>query len=311
MAILKKIFILFALWYVTGFSQTESVSLTPVINLTNYALHQTQPFFGDVKKSWNETSIRLGGKIQYKSLSAQLTGIGVKTLGKDPFGTNSKSPFVHLDLAYLQWDGGENIPIKITLGRQYITLGSQFLIGDGVYDGFHPSFQQAVYHNPRKRFEAFRLESGIEKFHLDAFIYKVHRTWDGGTGEEGRFGGVDVSREFEEFKGTYSLGLFYRYSKSNLDNDMALLNLNAEQQCRFVEGLKYSGELVWEFAGKGQNAYYVTEVGQKMNEYVWHLEANYEASKIAYSPFFEVGYVYYSNDFTPVATGFSDGGNGI
>jgi hypothetical protein len=45
-----------------------------------------------------------------------------------------------------------------------------------------------------------------------------------------------------------------------------------------------------------------------MNEQSWHAEVAYEAKTRRLRPFAEAGYVFYSKDFTPIATGFSDWG---
>ena len=45
-----------------------------------------------------------------------------------------------------------------------------------------------------------------------------------------------------------------------------------------------------------------------MNEQAWHTEVGYQATTLPLRPFAEVGYVSYSTDFTPLATGFSDWG---
>lgn len=89
---------------------------------------------------------------------------------------------------------------------------------------------------------------------------------------------------------------------------MAVLNLRAEQRLPIVKDFYASGELVFEFAGMCRNAFYCTNAGQRVNERAAHLEVGYESNQTALRPFAEAGYVYYSKDFTPIATGFSDWG---
>ena len=289
--------------------------------VTNYFISESHAFFGDSSRHWLETSLRLDGTVKYKNFTAGISGLGVKTTGRDAFGTGTLSPgspagtnrpsalpSFYLDKAYVQLDRIGGLPVKATLGRQHITIGSQFLIGDGVYDGFSTKTRQGVFHNPRKGFDALRVEWDVKKTHFDSFIYRVDPTWDGGGGRDGLLGGLDVSRTFEQTGGTYAAGLFYRSSRSNLDNDMAIFNVRGEQPLKPVKGLTVSGELVLEFAGRCRNAAYCTTVGQKMNERSWHAEVAYEAVTRRFRPFAEAGYVYYSKDFAPVATGFSDWG---
>lgn len=289
--------------------------------LTNYFISESNPFFGKSNKSWIETSLRVDGTISFKNFTAGASGIGIKTIGHDPFGTGTipsgvqsetnppdKFPSFYLDKAYIQLDRIGGLPLKATLGRQHIIIGSQFLIGDGVYDGFSVKTRQGVYHSPRKGFDALRIEWNIKKTRFDSFIYKVDPTWDGGGGGDGLFGGVDVSHTFEKTKGTYAAGIFYRSSGSKLDNNMAVFDLRIEQPLKLIDGLYASGELAWEFAGKCHNAAYCTTIGQKMNENSWHAELGYQAKQRKWRPFAEAGYVRYSKDFTPVSTGFSDWG---
>jgi hypothetical protein len=279
----------------------------PIASLTNFGLYQSSPFFSGQDKAWLETSLRLGGRFEYESLAFEAVGLGLRTTGSDPYGSGH-TPQFDFDTLYLQWNqtsGG--LPFKLTVGRQPITIGTQFLIGDGVYDGFHPDYTQAVYHNPRRSFDAARLEFDAATLHFDTLVYSVHPTWDAGGERNGTVSGTEVSRAFTTVKSSYAAGVFYRDSPSNLDNDMWLLTLRGEQHCPRLEDLYVSGEWVGEF-GRGNNAYYVTTPGQSLHEYGWHLELGWQAEKLPLKPFAEAGYVYYSADFTPVATGFSDWG---
>lgn len=86
---------------------------------------------------------------------------------------------------------------------------------------------------------------------------------------------------------------------------MWVVTLRGEQP--LSENLYASGEWVGEF-GRGNNPTYVTTPGQRLREQAWHLELGGQSKSLPRKPFAEVGYVYYSKDFTPVATGFSDWG---
>jgi hypothetical protein len=247
--------------------------------VTNYVISESSAFFGDRARHWLETSLRLDGTVKYKNFTAGISGLAVKTTGQDAFGTGtlppgtpastnrpSAAPSFYLDKAYVQLDRIGGLPLKATLGRQHITIGSQFLIGDGVYDGFSTKTRQGVFHNPRKSFDALRVEWDVKKTHFDSFIYRVDPTWDGGGRRDGLLGGLDVSRTFTQTGGTYAAGLFYRSSHSNLDNDMAVFNVRGEQPIKAVKGLTVSGEFALEFAGRCRNAAYCITIGQKMNE---------------------------------------------
>ena len=282
-------------------------TLTPALSLTHYALAQSHPFFGEAQRHWLETSLALGGKLRRGPFTAALTGMAISTTGTDPYGTVADAPALAVDEAYIQWQGQGRTPWTLTLGRQPIELGTQFLIGDGISDGYGPRAQQGVYHNPRRGFDALRLQADLRPFHLDALYYRVDPTWDGGGGRDGRFGGLELSRHSGRLRGDYAAGLFYRYSHSDLDNDMALLDLRAEQPLPRLAGLSFGGEYVREL-GTGWNAAYVTTPGQSLAEAAWHAELSYQDSLSGLQPFAEMGYVYYSQDFTPVATGFPDWG---
>jgi len=289
--------------------------------LTNYFVSESHAFYSDHESHWLETSLRIDGALSYEHFTVVLSGLGVKTTGQDSFGTGtiptgapngtktpSAFPSFYLDQAYLQLDGIAGIPLKATLGRQHITIGSQFLIGDGVYDGFSTKTLQGIFHSPRKSFDAMRVEWDVKKTHFDSFLYRVDPTWDGGGRRDGLLGGLDVSHTFTQTKGTYAAALYYRSSGSNLDNDMAIFNVRGEQPLNVAKGLTVKGELALEFAGRCRNAAYCTNIGQKMNEQSWHAEVAYETNTRRLRPFAEAGYVFYSKDFTPIATGFSDWG---
>jgi hypothetical protein len=278
-----------------------------IASLTNYGLYQSNPFFSTTDRAWLETSAKLGGKFRHNAFAFEAVGLALRTTGREPYGSGH-TPQFDLDTLYAQWNQTAGLPFKLTIGRQPIALGTQFLVGDGVYDGFDPDYGQAVYHNPRRSFDAARLEFDAGKFHFDTFVYSVHPTWDGGGERNGVFGGMEVSRAFESIGGNYGAGLFWRESRSQLDNDMAIFTLRGEQHLPSASEFYASGELNWEFAGTGRNASYITTPGQRMNEVAWHAELGWQADKRPLKPFVEAGYVYYSPDFTPVATGFSDWG---
>jgi hypothetical protein len=287
--------------------------------LNNYFISQTHAMFGDERKSWLETSASLTGRFSYKHMAVEVSGLGVKTTGRDPFGTGTSAPGsieegpgtfpnLRLERAFVEFSEIGGSSLKLTVGRQPIVIGSQFLIGDGVYDGFAPNARQAVYHNPRRSFDAVRLKWDFKKVHFDSFVFRVDPTWDAAGGHDGVFGGVDISRSFEKNKATYAAGLFYRHSPSKADNDMAVLDLRGEQHLPGASDFYAGGELVFEFAGTCRNVLYCTTPGQRIGERAGHIEFGYEASLTKWRPSVEVGYVYYSKDFVPIATGFSDWG---
>lgn len=287
--------------------------------LNNYFISQTHAMFGDERKSWLETSASLTGRLSYKKMAIEVSGLAVKTTGRDPFGTGTPAPGsiekgpgtfpnVRLEKAFVEFSEIGGSSLKLTVGRQPIVIGSQFLIGDGVYDGFASDSRQAVYHNPRKSFDAVRVEWDLNKVHFDSFVFRVDPTWDAAGGKDGIFGGVNLSRTFEKNKATYAAGLFYRHSPSKADNDMAVLNLRAEQRLPGAPDFYAGAELVFEFGGRCRNVLYCTTPGQRMGERAGHAEVGYESSSTKWRPSAEIGYVYYSDDFVPIATGFSDWG---
>jgi hypothetical protein len=287
--------------------------------LNNYFISQSHALFGNDRKSWLETSASLTGRFSYKHVAVEVSGLGVKTTGRDPFGTGTAAPGsldapgtfpnFRLEKAFVEFSQIGGSSLKLTVGRQFIAIGSQFLVGDGVYDGFAPNARQAVYHNPRKSFDAVRAEWDLKKIHFDSFVFRVDPSWDAAGGHDGLFGGVDVSRNFDKNKATYAAGLYYRHSPSKADNNMAVLDLRGEQHLPGARDFYVGGELVFEFAGACRNVLYCTTPDQqRIGERAGHIEFGYEARRTKWRPSAEVGYVYYSKDFAPIATGFSDWG---
>jgi hypothetical protein len=308
-------------WAGTTQKQSSDFSVTPSVGVTQFILYNSNPFFSAPSRYWLETSAYFGGTGTYQDFSVRVVGMAAKTTGQDPFGTGtvatgtptgtaigSATASFDMDEAFVRYQNIGNLPLQATLGRQHIDIGTEFLFGDGVYDGFAASNQQAVYHNPRQGFDALRLEWDVHAIHVDSFAYWVDPTWDGAGGRDGLLGGVDISYEFESIKGSYAAGVYYRYSRSNLDNDMTVLNVRVKQHIPVLDDLYIGAEVVYEFNGKCQNASYCTTIGQDMNENSWHAEVGYQASQVSLKPFLEAGYVSYSKDFTPVATGWSDWG---
>lgn len=246
------------------------LSFKPIVSLTNFGLYESSPFFSGHDKAWLETSLRFGGKFEYKCFAFEAIGIGVRTSGRDPYGS-SNTPQFDCDTLYAQWNQTSSLPFKLTIGRQPLTLGTQFLIGDGVYDGFHRGYTEAVYHNPRRSFDAARLEFDAATLPFDSFIYSVNPTWDGGRERNSWVGGMEVSRSFTKVKSSYAAGLFYRDSPSNLDNNMWLVSLRGEQHYPGLDDFYVSSEWVGGI-GRGNNAAYVTIPNQSLNEHAWHGE---------------------------------------
>ena len=290
--------------------------------MTSYFISSSHPFFGPESRSWMETSAFAGLALSSRRVTLEVVGLGIKTTGRDPYGTGSE-PAGDPDAATLassEWGLGIDrasmsiavapegeLPLTVTVGRQRIEIGSQFLIGDGVYDGFARGLEQGVYHNPRKSFDAVRARAELAGTRLDAFGYLVSPTWDAAGGKDGRVFGLDLSRRFERLGSSVALGAFHRSSRSDLDNDMTVLDVRVEQAVPRAHGLRVSGELVAEL-GRCRNTYYCTTPGQKMSELAWHAELRYEDTLRTARPSLEVGAVHYSEDFTPLATGFADWG---
>lgn len=145
-------------------------------------------------------------------------------------------------------------PAVLTVGVQRIEIGSQFLIGDGVYDGFSRDARQGIYHGPRRSFDAVRLRAPVAGAHVDAFRYMVHPTWDAGGGRDGGVAGLDITGQVSSGGPALALGAWQRWSPSKLDNDMTVLNLRIGQNL-LLPGLLVSGEVAAE-AGTCRNACY-------------------------------------------------------
>lgn len=300
-------------------------------SLTHWALANTRPRFSEPSRHWMETSARLSAAFARGDLTANVGLIAVRTTGEDPFGTGTPAPGapagtpvpsaaaeVDLDEAWIRLDRAFGAPLRLTAGRQPIALGTQFLVGDGVYDGFAPATAQGVWHNPRRSFDGLRAEwtpsaartdasaerSGVHpRLAIDAFLVWVDPTWDGGGGRDGLLAGVEVSRRGA--RGEAAATVLRRTSRSGLDNDMWVLGARGEG--RLPSGLWAGGEVAWQTGGTCGSAAYCTAPGQAIDESAWHAEAGWR-SEAGAKPFVEVGYVAYSDDFTPIATGFADWG---
>lgn len=303
---------------ITTASSNSVWSIKPSFSLEHYGIYESHPFFSSEERHWLETSVKFGGQARYRQLSVEATGIGLKTTGRDPYGSGSApadappgakrvglDPQFDVNTLFLKWDGRKTFPIQASVGRQPIALGTEFLIGKGVYDGYHADFPQAVYAQSRNWFDAARLQLDWSKTHFDAVAYRVHPTEDAGGGRDGYVAGLDVSHHIESTQGIFGGGIFFRESPSKLDNDMLVLDGRGQQHWPGLTNLYVGGEYVQEF-GRGRNPYYVTAPGQDLNEFAWHAEAGFQGDDVRFKPFAELGYVYYSADFTPLATGFSD-----
>lgn len=302
-----------SVWAQDGASPSPAAA-TLGLEVITFGLRQSGAFFGPTR-TWAETAVRADAGVRRAWFGADVSLLALKTSGRDAYGSGTAtgnhpvgSPpatptRLYLDKAALRFEPKDQW--RVTLGRQHIVVGSQFLIGDGVYDGFSRGTEQAVFQNIRKGFDAARVERTHGSWQVDAFAFRVHPTWDAGGGRDGLFGGIDVTRRVGTAT-SWSAGAFYRHSRSNLDNDMAVLNARGER--RSAAGLRVSGEIVVETAGACRNVVYCNEPGSPLNEYAWHAEAGFDATRLPLKPHAELGYVLYSDDFTPVATGFSDWG---
>jgi hypothetical protein len=297
-------------------SPRPSPAVTLTGSLAHWVMGNTRPRFSEGARYWLETSARLGATYARGDLTASVTAIGLKTTGDDPYGTGtlpagapagtplpSTSAELDVDEAYLRLSRVFGTGLRVTAGRQPIAVGTQFLIGDGVYDGFAAATRHCVWHNPRRSFDALRLEWERGGTRADSFVYFVDPTWDGGGGRDGILAGLDVSRTFA--RGVLGAGLFRRYSRSKKDNDMWIGGGRGDW--RFPGGVFAGGEVAFEFGGVCRNAAYCTTPGGEIGEVAWHAEVGWRA-EAGRKPLLEAGYVYYSADFTPVATGFSDWG---
>ncbi|MGI9167833.1 MAG: hypothetical protein ACR2G5_15885, partial [Pyrinomonadaceae bacterium] len=114
----------------------KKLSFTYNGEITNYFISETSAFFGDSARHWFETSLRLDGTVRYKNFNAGFSGLGIKTTGRDSYGTGTTPasapagtsapgtlPSFYLDKVYVQLDRIAGLPLKATLGRQHITIG--------------------------------------------------------------------------------------------------------------------------------------------------------------------------------------------
>lgn len=282
--------------------------------LVNYGVYQSRSFFGTRGRGWLETSVRAEATLRRGPLTGVVEGLGVRTSGLDAFGTGTalvngvepSGPAAgRIDKAYVELAAGR---WRVTAGRQPVAVGSQFLIGDGVYDGFGDGAAHAVYHNPRRGFDAVRVRWDAGDTHVDAFAFRVHPTWDAAGGSDGVFGGADVSRSDGPRGLTWGAGLYYRRSGSDFDNDMTVANLRAAQPIDADGRVVVSGEWVMEIAAACRNVVYCDALGVPLRAHAWHAEVRYQAKGRRGEPWIEAGFVHYGPDFAPVATGFSDWG---
>lgn len=302
-------------------NEARGISIKPKGEIENWVLHQTHPFFGHTSRTWAETSGRFGLTLTAGTLTVEARTLGVHTWGDDPYGTGtppagtdrggrsrSTAPDFELEHLFARVNDVFGLPVEVTVGRQDIKVGTLFLFGDGVYDGFSPGTQQGVYHSPRHYLDAVRIRAQAFGNDLDAFAYRVDPTWDSGFGDDGVLGGAELSRKLESIAGTYAGGVFYRSSRSNEDNDMLILDARIDQPLPWAGGSYFGGEAVGEI-GKCHSVFYCNEPdGHTSREYAWHAELGIHADTVPLQPFAEAGYVYYSTDFAPIAYGFHDWG---
>lgn len=283
------------------------------VEIVNYAVAQSRALFGDRGRAWLETSVRVAGTARRGRLTVGAEALGVRTSGRDPFGTGSPAVSgaagatfgaARVDKAYVELAAGN---WRVTAGRQHIIVGTQFLIGDGVYDGFSAGSQHGVYHNPRRGVDGVRAQGRAGAFDVDAIAFRVDPSWDAAGGRDGVVAGVDVTRKAGHAGGTWSASLFHRASRSDLDNDMTVVASRVAQPLDAAERLTVSGEWVFE-TGTCRNAIYCDIIGMPLGAHAWHLEAAARAKNHPRAPWVEAGLVRYGRDFAPIATGFADWG---
>ncbi len=293
-------------------------SFKPEASIADYTLYQSNPMFSDEERHWMETSVRAGGRVEYRGFSFEAVALGVKTTGQDPYGSGNApadlppgaprvglAPVFDLDTFYAQWDGGENLPVKISVGRQPLALGTQFLVGKGVFDGYFRDYPQGVWSTPRNWFDLARVQVDWAKTHYEAIYYRVNPSQDAAGGTDGYVTGVDVTHEFESIKGTYGGAALYRGSPSRQDNDMTILDARGKQSLPQLPSVYVGGEYVRQL-GTGRNGYYVGTPGGHLDTAAWHVEMGVQADQTRFKPFAELGYLHFDPSYTPLATGYSD-----
>jgi hypothetical protein len=294
--------------------------LRPKVSVTTLVLHNTSPFFSGESKTWAEAFTRFGLGLDEGRFAFAFTGLANRTFGTDPYGSRSDivfrgpgsgsgdSPHVELDEGWVRLPLPFELPGTVTVGRQILQIGTQFMFGDGVYDGFAPDARETMYSNPRRTFDAARVDLSLLGADVIAFGYRQDRTWDAANRDDTRVYGLDVTRHFPSIDGTYSIGAFHRDSKHFDDSTFAIWNVRGEQRFSMLPGAYVSGEYVRENFGTCRNFYYCVEVGRELDEEAWHAEVGWIGETLPFSPFFEVGYVYYSPSFHSFAYGASDWG---
>ena len=114
----------------TAEKSNRALSVTFSGELTNYFIYQSSAYFGKHERSWLETSLRLDGTLQYKDFKVEVSGIGLKTTGRDSYGTGTLPtgapvgtpapgtfPRFFVDKANIQLDRIGGLPLKATLSR--------------------------------------------------------------------------------------------------------------------------------------------------------------------------------------------------
>ncbi|MBI2340474.1 MAG: hypothetical protein HYU99_08960 [Deltaproteobacteria bacterium] len=290
----------------------KSWSLKPTGSITNYFIYDSHPFYTSPKGVWDEIAVTGGAIFEYKeSVRAEAVLMGVKTAGNDPYNSAAagSAPSFDIDRAFIQVKPFQKIPLTFSLGRQYIRIGTQFIVGDGILEGFGGA-TQGVYMGPRLGFDSLKIEWAPAPWKFTALISFVDPSWDPGLARGGTFSGMDVEYDaLERFGGKYGGNIFYRSDTTGGANQMGVFAGRGEQHFKKVPGDLYlGGEFVFEY-GDCNNPVYCTNPGaQTMNEHAWHVELGYKFTQLKTAPFLEAGYLHHSNDYDPVFAGFNSWG---
>lgn len=295
-----------------AFAEVQNVKVSG--DITAFGISRSGYNLGNVNKSDDTESH--AASIMRLRVDADLTenvSTTVRLLNERDWGGNtgdldgSTVGTVLIDLAYVSLKEFLYSPLSLTIGRQELHFGNDFIIGDpDTNNQVSGASMSDADLSSKKAFDAVRATLNYDPLVIDAFWAKIEENnVFGATGallaEKDDVDAFGVNARYD-FGGKYkTIGELYWFGKvDSSNNDIAHLdkkatrvnNIGARVEVSPTERLNLQGELAWQF-GKTNNVLLTNTV--KQNAMAAQGIARY-ALDMKYDPVLMAIYTYYSGN---------------
>ena len=279
----------------------------------------SKPYYGapipgtsDESTTWSESYSRIsfsGLKIlPWASLTGSAGFLWAATMDQDVYGIYKDKSETDIDWAYLRLDNLFNSPFDLTVGRQYINIEKNMIIGQGY---FQKAASWSLFH--RAWPFAVRLDGNFGPFKINALWAKSQNYWqepglDDPNKTIGRDGvdvaGINLHYSITEID--YVFGGFYkkldnsRILKQNFAGTGKELHVSSDTEAYDLGAdltfgpFNFEGEFVYERGKAGRLG--DTELDREAAGLVTSARYTLNAP---YSPFLRVHFIYLSGDDNP------------